>query len=480
DSPPAKEQVAREAFDDIKGLGRLFLPAMTHADNEPVFRVFNAADSAAASGKMGTSLWLRPGKYTILMGSGSVEQLIEKKVEIYAEDTTILPVDWCGLSVNVIDEYRNAIRESYEVYALPDYEYYGVGYGVDEQQGERVQTWVLRPGLYKLIKQGEHVNSFRNFTTVRLLPGELAHFTIVMNESNDIVGAGILDFGQKPLKLKNWTFYSGLYGSFTLNSSNDTDNTGLETSMILVGQFDYKIRYSTAKHNFLSRGLVEEGWNIQKEQSRFRTNLDRLQMNNVYIYNVRSRFGVYSRLWFETNLFEKNDYFDDHVNLTLFDENDIPLDTLYNVDEFRTSKIMSPFEMKEGLGLNLILLQQLRANLNVRVGYGWNQLFTNKLYTVINDSTYRLKPSVYDHGPEASVVGTARLFRNMQLSSEFQIFYPLRTQDRVDYELETIINWKLSQNLSLNYTLRFRDKQNLSDHILTDHILLLRFNFFPF
>jgi len=479
-APPPQVQIDREGKDDIKGLGRLFLPVMTTPDLEPVFIVSTMTDSIIRISKMGTSLWLRPGKYKVAFGSGTLDQVIRKTVEIRAEDTTILEPDWSCLVVRIIDETRNSIREAYEIYSIPDNEYFGVGYGADEQLGEQLQTWILKPGLYKIIKLGEHVNTYKNFTTVRLLPGELTRYTIVVNsDTKDFIGAGILDIVKKKIKAANWSYFSTLYGSYTLNSSNDVTTKKQETSMIFVAQFDYNVLYNSTHHFFSSRGLIEEGWNMQKKQINFRSNLDRMQLKNIYIFYFIKPLGLYGRLFCETNLVNKMTYYDTPHKIIKVDQNDNILEERENVRKLELSPAFSPIELKEGIGINLMFLKSLRYNLNIRAGMGWYQIFNRDLFTQTSDSTFKLKESSYSKGPEISLIGSARISRNMLLSCELEVFYPDGSK-RFDYEFENILNLKLSKNVSLDYTLRFRNKRSLSDYLLTDHIVLLRYSFFLF
>lgn len=478
DAPSPKEQLYREGKDDIKGLGRLFLPAMTNAEYEPVYIVTSITDSVYAIGRMGTSVWLRPGKYIVKFGSGSLDQVIVKEVEIIAEDTTILQPDWSCLVVRIIDETRNSIREAYEIYSIPENEHFGVGYGADEQLGEHLQTWILRPGLYKIVKLGEHVNTYKNFATVRLLPGELTRFTIVIDsETNKFIGAGILETERLTKKIANWSLFGALYGSYTLNSSNDVTSKDQETSMAFVAQFDYTIRYATKHHYFSSRGLIEEGWNMQKKQTSFRSSLDRTRLKNIYIFYFIKSLGIYSRLFVETNLWKKINYFKEPRTLTLLDYEDNLIETKKNVRRIDLSPQLSPIELKEGVGINLILFKALRTNLNIRIGMGWHQNVNRDLYTEVNDSTYQLLKSSDAKGPEASLVGFARISRNMMFNTELEVFFPSGRIRQMDYEFENIINLRLSKNVSLDYTLRFRKRRNLSDYILTDHIVLLRYSY---
>ena len=69
--------------------------------------------------------------------------MMKKSFEIEAEETRIIEPDWSGLTVRIIDESREWLKEPYEIFRLPERESYGIGYGADEQLGENLQTWIL-------------------------------------------------------------------------------------------------------------------------------------------------------------------------------------------------------------------------------------------------------------------------------------------------------------------------------------------------
>jgi len=481
-APTPLVQLDMEGRDDIKGLGRLFMPTMTNSDHEPVYTV-SENDSVIHVQKMGRSVWLRPGTYTITLGSGTLDQIIKKVVDIKAEETRIIEPDWSGLKIRIIDEAREWLKEPYEIYRLPEREAYGIGYGADEQVGEFLQTWILKPGLYKIIKLGENVNTHTNFATVRLLPGELTQFTIVMDsDSKTFLGAGILEFSTESRKIRNWSLFSALYGSFTLNRANDLTTKEQQTSMAFVAQFDYNIKYNTAKHYFLSRGLWEEGWNMQKKQSTFRSYLDNVRLKNIYIYYFLPGLGSYGRFFVETNTFRTTHYYDEPRNVNLYDtENN--LETIRrNVRKIVVSPYFSPLELKEGFGFNLALKKSLRANFNVRLGMGFRQNLNRDLYTQAedNDSTFYKKSSTYLRGPEASLVGNYRILRNIMITSEFDMLVPSGNSDQLVYDWENNLNLRVSRNISIDYTLRIKRDPSIILYTQYEHILLLRYSYILF
>ena len=481
-APNPRTQLDMEAMDNIKGLGRLFLPAMTNPDFEPLY-IVSQNDSARRVQKMGNSVFLRPGQYTITFGSGNLDQMMKKVIDIQTEETRIIEPDWSGLTVRIMDEAREWLKEPYEIFRMPERESYGIGYGADEQLGENLQTWILKPGLYKIVKVGDNVNTFINFATVRLLPGELTQYTIVIDsETKNFMGAGILEMGGETRKIKNWSIFSALYGSFTLNRANDVTSEEQQTSMAFVAQLDYSIKYSTQKHYFLARGLMEEGWNMQRKQSSFRSYLDNIRLKNIYIYYFLPGMGLYGRFFLETNLFGTTYYYDKPTTITLFDQKGNLLRTNRNIKRIIVSPSFSPLELKEGIGINLLLIKSLRANFNIRGGMGFRQNINWELYakTAGNDSVFVKKPSAFLRGPEAALLGNYRIFRAMMITSELDMLIPSGGNNKLVYDWDNNLNFRISKNISIDYTVRIKRDPSIASYNQYEQILLLRYSYILF
>ena len=481
-APPPRYQLDEEGIDDIKGLGRLFLPAMTNHDFEPVYTVLQA-DTMVRVQKMGKSVFLRPGEYVITYGSGTLNQMMRKSIRIQAEETRIIQPSWSGLTIRIIDETRDWLKESYEIYRLPEGEAFGLGYGADEQLGENLQTWILKPGLYKIVKLGEHVNTHLNFATVRLLPGELTQYTIVMDsETKKFIGSGILESEIDKRSETNWTTYSALYGSFTLNRANDVSSEEEQSSMAFVAQLDYNVKYNTQRHYFLSRGLIEEGWNMQRKQSSFRSYLDNIRLKNTYIFYFLSGLGFYGRFFVETNMLETTYYYDEPKTVIFYDKNNSIKKIHNNVDKVVVSPNFSPLTLKEGLGINYSIIRSLRANFNVRVGMGFRQNINWKLFSkdASIDTAFYEKSSAYLRGPEASVVGNIRIFRNWMITSELDVLLPAGETNDFVYDWENNLNLRLSKNISIDYTVRIKRDPSIVTYTQTEQILLLRYSYILF
>ena len=153
-APPGRGQLEQDPTLIPKGKGLLFVPTMTGSLNEPSFLVLQGKKRVREA-YPGTAVLLSPGYYEVLIGSGTDAQMTSRTVPIRENMTTLLKPFWSGLVINVINEQRNAIDESYELYWEDKQENYGIGFGVEEERGEAVKTWLLPPGVYSVVPVGE-------------------------------------------------------------------------------------------------------------------------------------------------------------------------------------------------------------------------------------------------------------------------------------------------------------------------------------
>ena len=160
------------------GKGAVFVPSMTDPDNEPVCGVLSNGHIVQDS-KTGHRILLAPGTYTVVYGSGTKEQMMQKTVKVVEGAATVVKPDWAGLVIEVINGSRAEIREYYELLDLFSGVSYGIGQGIEEGLDEKLRTWILPPGRYKVVKPGDNINTVTNFGTILLLPGELVHTFLI-------------------------------------------------------------------------------------------------------------------------------------------------------------------------------------------------------------------------------------------------------------------------------------------------------------
>ncbi|NOR46248.1 MAG: hypothetical protein GQ534_11735, partial [Candidatus Delongbacteria bacterium] len=169
-SDPIQKQLRSESRDDQLGFGRLFIPTMSKPDWEPTIKIYSSESMIHEDKRIGESIFLKPGNYTLVFGSStdSYDQ-VQKRFTIHEQQTTIIDPEWSGLLVNVINENLEKIRFGYEILHLRSGISVGTVYSREENDYEEVRTtWLLPPGKYKLVKQGEPFNTIQNFTTFEL------------------------------------------------------------------------------------------------------------------------------------------------------------------------------------------------------------------------------------------------------------------------------------------------------------------------
>ena len=278
-------QVERENAAVPEGKGSIFVPAMTEGTREPMYIVYrilgNGSRVRIDTETPGNSIILDDGYYTVAIGSGNEQQKIYKDIEVKANNITLFQPDWSGLIVNVIDRTRTQIKETYDLFD-EDNENVGIGYGVEEELGEALKPWILKPGFYKIVKTGENVNTTTNFTTVRLLPGELIEYTLVIEEeTGNFAGFGILERGHERSSIGGWSLFSEFSGNILLNYFQETgrdEPNSLSASTRILSDFNY----SGLRSYIPIRVFVEEG--LTKEASKsLRKFIDKSELRATYI-----------------------------------------------------------------------------------------------------------------------------------------------------------------------------------------------------
>ncbi|MCK4546238.1 MAG: hypothetical protein KAW17_02245 [Candidatus Eisenbacteria sp.] len=484
DRPSPGEQRDAEAMIIPWGQGSIFAPAMTNPEYEPLYSVY-AGDSLLAVQTMGRSILARPGRYKVCLGSGAMDQRIEQTVEVHRGHATMVTPAWGGLVVSILDETRNSVKESYEIFRMSDAKSFGVGTSYEEEMGEHPITWILPPGLYKIVGLGESFNTYVNFATVDLRPGGLTRFTIVQNTvTGDFVGAGVVELGGAVRKIEDWQAYTAFHGSFIMNRSQQTTEDDPQTDLTFSSQMEARLRYERERHSVLSRTLIDEGFSKQ-EGLDFRTVLDRVSLKNVYVFDVIPHIGLYGRFIVESRLFRAHHYFEegDTTSYVKIDE-DGQLIKRSRGESVELSPNFFPLSLQEGVGVNLILLRSLRASLYVLSGYGFRQTYTFDVFKEIKDDTtyavpvFQEVPSTTLRGFESWIMGELRISRNLLINAELDMLFPSRGQGDPVYELEAIFSLRLTKEISLHYTMRWRDAN--SPYVQRESIMQLRYTYLLF
>ena len=470
-APPGRGQLEQDPTLIPKGKGLLFVPTMTGSLNEPSFLVLQGKKRVREA-YPGTGVLLSPGYYEVLIGSGTDAQMTSRTVPIRENMTTLLKPFWSGLVINVINEQRNAIDESYELYWEDKQENYGIGFGVEEERGEAVKTWLLPPGVYSVVPVGENISTIHKFS-VRLAPGELVQRNLVVDSSDDtFVGfyppspQGLL--GQKIGS--NWKTALQLSGSTRLSTSQNA--TGEDRSVLsLDTQVFGRSIYNTDRNFFNLRLTFEEDF-ILEEGDAFRNSEDEFEVRATYIYRLSERLGPYLRGVFNTKLFATEILFDPPRDLLILNA-DGRVTKRTGVEEFTLSPAFSPFELRQGVGINSQVVRSFPFTLDMRVGFGARQKYFTDTFDLKSTRAVALKDEATT-GLEALLILNLRPAQSVILDSEFDIIIPGRAADDWEFAWENRLRLVFSRFVNMDIVFDF-EREKATRRLQSQQQVLLRF-----
>ena len=475
--PPASIQLEMDQTIVPVGKGAVFCPAMSNPDHAPMYGVLENGDIEHEA-RMGHRIVLTPGVYTVVYGSGTVDQMLRKKVRVEEGATTLIKPDWSGLIVEVMDESRADVREYYELFDLVTGDSYGIGQGVEEGLDEELRTWVLPPGVYKIVKPGDNINAVINFGTIRLLAGELVRATLVMDsDTGNFLGFGhIADVRQVMKRENRWRTRSELSGNALL-SYVPTSQAGTEEDASFTATFQWltDARYENGRHVVPIWSNLEEGLSMSggKDIHKY---TDKAELRLTYIYRLSNLFSPYARATIESRLFDTKHYFEDPQDYARVDAEGDTLEVVKDAEIIHTGNAFSPIYLKQGFGLTSIIIKSIPLNLNVRTGYGARQTFARDA-KIFDTSSNILSPMIDTDitGFEMLVLGDFRIGRYLLFNTEFDILMPDEKRDSWVYDGENRLRLNLTSNVSLLLTAEYWKDENVKT-TQTRYQTLLRFS----
>jgi hypothetical protein len=477
---PARVQVAQDPLLIPKGKGMLFVPAMTlPRDNEPSYQVFHN-NKRVASANPGRGVLLAPGIYEVLIGTGAISQMIRKSgMKVTEGNTTLVTPDWAALVIDVIDEGRASINESYELYQHETQELVETGFGVEEERGERVRTWILKPGVYDVVRVGQSFSTIHKYS-VRLMPGELAQRNLVVaNDNGEFIG-----FYPRPVLhssaevISKVSSQTEISGSSLLNTSQNT-TTGDRTSVSLAVQVFNRTRYSSDR-NFASLRIVLEEGATKETGKDFVKSIDRFEVRATYIYRMSRKFGPYLRGVLSTKLFEKARTFDsalagDFYKLSARGDT---LEIIRNPTSVTIEPSFFPLELRQGVGINSQLVRTFPLNLDIRLGLGARQILVSDAFTLEKgDTTAVERKTSTSTGIEALLILDSRLAKSVNFDSEFDILINQTDPGKWVFSLENRLRIFLTSFINLDLVADLQRQEGLR-RITSREQVLLRFSRF--
>ena len=492
--------------------GAIFVPAMTSPAAEPYYLVFDQAGQLIAERPTGMKTIVPPGEYTIRIGSGVVGQMLEAPVRVVEGRSAIVDPGWAGLVVRVVDERNTPFRGSYELIRLPDNQDFGIGLGADFERGETLRTWLLPPGRYMIVKTGENYRARTNFLTVRLLPGELVHFTLVQHTGEDeparageFLGGGAVDRGEADTKLRNWKLGLLVGGNFEFDRADHVPGREFGNTLNLGLYLDGTVRYNREGHVLYGRLEFEHG-RQKTPTGDFDPRTDEVDFDAVYIYRIVPWFGPYIRAGYEGQIFPSYvDFGGDREYVRYFDGPHSPIGPARLKLKTEITDFFGRNELDEGAGFSFDISPSYMLTLDLRVGFGALQVLTHGLFREVGcsdvlsprseseddfcaapgagDVNYFLEvENSYRFGPEASLVGFGRFTRWISVTTEFKFLQPIPESAELEWQ-DPIFKWQMTVGLrlvsfaSVNYIIDLTLDRELEEELQVRQRILLRLSY---
>lgn len=493
------------------GFGAVFVPALSETRQEPPVAVFDAESGrVVAEGRPGARVVLRPGDYDVRFGTGTVSQQLVARVTVDDGRTVVVPPQWSTLQIDVVDEQFVPFRGTYELIRMDNREDYGIGFGADEQQGEKVRVWTLPPGLYKIIRSGGTYRDRTDFATVRLVPGEHSRFTLVLDaDTGEFLGAGEVDPNQTADRDQRWTVRGVVGGSVVFNDTEQAEQQQGRSYGASVF-FDGSVTYREDAHLWHTRLELEEEQTRAPEDDFFTNDADRLFLHTIYTYVVVPWFGPYARIGAETSLLTRYQAIGSPAYVcppsadgvgapcSTVDGPDGPIievdrDEAKLVDRLELGGSFAPLQLREGTGGNFRVLRKRTIELDLRLGLGARQTLANGLRTYSDRQTrddpipedlertlayytYQLVDDSTVTGIEGTVVGFARPLPWVTVSTEFDGLLAFE-QDNSSFTWRNQVSLRLASFASLNYRYNLTLDPAIIDETQTEHDVQLRFSY---
>lgn len=500
--PPPAVQLEQDRQLRPAAMGGLFVPSMTGGRAEPTYIVIDPRDGDQIQTRTGEVTYLLPGNYTVLVGSGSPEEMLEFEVSVVEGRVTFVPVEWGGVTVTVVNERGTPFRGTYELVRLPEREYVGLGLGADLASGETLDTWLLWPGHYMILAAGESYQARQNFTTFRVLPGQLVQYTIVLDEdTGNLLGAGEIALAPETTGEGGWDINLIVGGSVEFTHSDNV--IGKNEGMLLdVAAFIEAVgAVLINQHYGYGRLNVELGGRLDipdpdKENERerpFVTNVDELALDLLYAYKLLPWFGPYVRNSFESNMLKGVQVFDEPTsvrrvdsqgnNITVRDGQIIRVtDPVLATDvlEIELTESFAPIFLGAGTGVRFDFSAGFWFNFDARTGLGLRQVFARDSFVLDDDDDtpeieLRLLDDITQFGAEGALILEFNPFQWLQAKTDAEILVPFDDPDNLLLNFRGAVTLRLGSIASLNYTIRITEDRELIDATQIDQSVLLRF-----
>jgi len=485
--PTPEEQLFADESVIPVGMGAIFVPSITGAELEPPASL--ATDVDVVSIPLGERYFIDPGRYVVIVSSGSPAHGVGVAIEVVEGETTLVPVQWGALRIEVTDANRIPHRGSYELTRLDTREPVGTGFGADTLQGEFLQTWLVPPGLYRVAPPGRDSRSMRDFATVAVPEGGFVRFRLVQDsDSGEFLGAGVLlpdDLSSGGRGDERWfsTLVVGLDGSVVNNSN--VVGVFNQTQVSAAGSIDGQLVFTDEPNRISLLAQLEEGASQVRPQGSeplaVVKSTDRLRADLLYTRSWGGAMGPYARAGGQSQAFPTSVLASEDTTFRVRElDGSLRTDAVQAGDSWRLADAWQPTLLRQGVGLNTRFLRKNRSvTFNWRVGLGLRQsLYEGAL--VLDDSAstqvieYVAVESFNERGLETTVVATVRLPGWVIWSTDLELFAEPDNLGQPAVNWRNTLSLRISRGLSLNYFSTVDFEPRVIDRMQVQQSLVLR------
>lgn len=489
-APPVEAQVAKDKTEVPPTYGSVFVPTITTPSNEPEVLVFTATGKRVRRSPTGRRIALPPGRYTVAVGSGAPKQMMRQQVEVRGGETTVLPVNWSALRVMVVDNTNAAITGRYELIRVKTRESFGAGFGVVVPLGEELDTWLLPPGLYRLVRAGSGYRARTNFATVYLPAGGLARFRLVQDRrTGTFLGGGVVpqnELGLRQIGKSNWSrlVVLGIDGSF----AQSVNVPGIPNQSVFSGNvfLDANANYQKGRHSAgvtleLEQGIVRVNPAVGPSLPTTKS-MDGLILDGTYRLATGDTWGPYARLLFDTRLRPTDVLASSDTTITRIAPDDSRTTEIVSANgTFRVAKAFSPLRLRESAGVNYGALRSRVARLSLRTGFGLRQNWFRDTFVEDDDDTtpeieYREVETFQQVGLEGGVRLIANPTRTTLFRSTLDVFADFLNGGNPTVEWKNTLSLRVTSFISVDYSLDVMREPRVTDGAQVEHGGVVRFS----
>lgn len=484
--------------------GALFIPYLIDPLLEPIF-IIKQNGKVVTKGRSGTRIPLKAGNYTILIGDGRKSQQMKFSVTINEERISVLIPVWSALVVRTVDATQTMIRRSYQLGDENSKIIVGTGQGADELKGEKDKVWLLKPGLYRIMKRGVSLDSTTDYITVRLRKGVGTYAYIVFDEKTGFVlgGGEVTPDAIQAKKRGNWRLNLVLNGTFAYsNSSYVNTSAGASSSISLGSRINGTFIYDRKHYYWINRLEIYEQFN-KPGDGKLLFDRDQFKLESSFIYRFNEYIGPYLSFRGETSFFSHDEKISESQNVdTYAEESPEVLDDNGNVvtpadrrllapgSYFTYSKSFAPTELTESTGFNLDYRADTMFSMTARAGWALKQVFSPHLYDTARSATLdpttgrytrilpRMKEFDFNTGPEIYLIAQFSPWHFIEFKEEFDMLMPIQGDaklvDRIIFSSITTTTIWISSFASILYEFTVKRNAAVSEQTEMKHFLTIQ------